>query len=109
MSRKWTVKAARISASAGREDQLHEDGDREPDEIAARPDNARDTIRNRNRIGRPRKKCTMFASTLTSGSTSAGNRTFLIRLPPAMSDPAASVSEVANQVHGRMPQNMKTA
>ena len=29
----------------------------------------------------------MFASTLTSGSTSAGNRTFLIRLPPAMSEP----------------------
>ena len=51
----------------------------------------------------------MFASTLTSGSTSAGNRTFLIRLPPAISEPAASVSEVANQFHGRMPQNMKTA
>ena len=32
----------------------------------------------------------MFASTLTSGRISAGNSTFLIRLPPAMSDPAAS-------------------
>ena len=51
----------------------------------------------------------MFASTLTSGSTSAGNSTFLIRLPPAMSDPAASVSDDENQVHGRMPQNMNSA
>ena len=51
----------------------------------------------------------MFASTLTSGSTSAGNRTFRIRFPPAMSDPAASDSDVANQFHGRMPQNMKSA
>ena len=40
----------------------------------------------------PRKKCTMFASTLTIGSTSAGNRTFLIRLPPAISDPDAGES-----------------
>ena len=51
----------------------------------------------------------MFASTLTSGSTSAGKRTFLIRLPPAISEPAESVSEVANQFQGRMPQNMNTA
>ena len=51
----------------------------------------------------------MFASTLTSGSTSAGNSTFFMRLPPAMSDPAASESDVANQFHGRMPQNMNTA
>ena len=28
----------------------------------------------------------MFASTVTIGSTSAGNSTFLIRLPPAISD-----------------------
>ena len=51
----------------------------------------------------------MFASTLTIGSTSAGNRTFLIRLPPAMSEPDASVSDAENQVHGRMPHNMKSA
>ena len=50
----------------------------------------------------------MFVSTLTSGSTSAGNSTFLIRLPPEISDPAASLSEVENQVHGRMPQNMNS-
>ena len=51
----------------------------------------------------------MFASTLTSGRISAGNSTFLIRLPPEMSEPAASDSEDENQVHGRMPQNMKSA
>ena len=51
----------------------------------------------------------MFVSTLTIGSTSAGKSTFLIRLPPAISDPAASVSDDANQVHGRMPQNMNSA
>ena len=54
-------------------------------------------------------KCTMFARTLTIGSTSAGNRTFLIRLPPEIRDPAASVSEDENHVHGRMPQNMNSA
>ena len=42
--------------------------------------------------------------TVTTGSTSAGNRTFLIRLPPAISTPAASASEDWNQVQGRMPQ-----
>ena len=51
----------------------------------------------------------MLASTLTSGRISAGNSTFLIRLPPEMSAPAASVSDAANQVHGRSPQKRKTA
>ncbi len=51
----------------------------------------------------------MFVNTLTIGSTSAGKRTFLIRFPPAMSEPAASLNDVANQFHGRMPQNMKSA
>ena len=51
----------------------------------------------------------MFASTLTMGRTSAGKRTFLMRLPPAINEPAASVSEDANQVQGRMPQNMNNA
>ncbi len=59
------------------------------------------------RIGSPRKKFTMFASTLTIGSTSAGNSTFLIRLPPAISDPDASSRDEENQVHGRIPENMK--
>ena len=48
----------------------------------------------------------MFARTLTSGRTSAGKSTFLIRLPPEISEPAASVSDAENHVHGRMPQNM---
>ena len=51
----------------------------------------------------------MFARTLTSGRISAGNRTFLIRLPPEMSEPAASVSDEENQVHGRIPQNRNSA
>ena len=51
----------------------------------------------------------MFASTLTIGSTSAGKSTFLIRLPPEISEPDASVSDAENQVHGRMPQNMNSA
>ena len=61
------------------------------------------------RIGKPKKKCTMFAITLTIGSTSAGKRTFLIKLPPAISAPEASVSDAENQFHGRMPQNMNSA
>ena len=51
----------------------------------------------------------MFASTLTIGRISAGNSTFLIRLPPEISEPAASDSDDENQVHGRMPQNMNSA
>jgi len=66
-------------------------------------------IKKRITIGSARKKCTMFASTLTMGRTSAGKSTFLIRLPPAISEPEASVSEAANQVHGRMPHNMNSA
>ena len=50
----------------------------------------------------------MFASTLTIGSTSAGNSTFLIRLPPAISELEASVSDAENQVHGRMPHSMNS-
>jgi hypothetical protein len=41
----------------------------------------------------------MLASTFTSGRISAGNRTFLIRLPPEISDPADSDSAEVNQVH----------
>ena len=51
----------------------------------------------------------MFASTVTIGSTSAGNSTFLIRLPPAMSTLPDSSSDDENHVHGRMPQNMNSA
>ena len=51
----------------------------------------------------------MFASTVTMGSTSAGNSTFLIRLPPAISVLDDSRTDDENHVHGRMPQNMKSA
>ena len=51
----------------------------------------------------------MFASTVTIGSTSAGNSTFLIRLPPAISVFDDSSSDEENHVHGRMPQNMNSA
>ena len=57
----------------------------------------------------PRAKCTMFDSTLTMGSTSAGKSTFFMRLPPLISDDAASVSDAENHVHGSNPQNMNTA
>ena len=56
------------------------------------------------RTGSPSTKCARFAKTVTTGRTSAGNRTFLMRLPPEMSTPAASVSEDCSQVQGRIPQ-----
>ena len=51
----------------------------------------------------------MLASTVTIGSTSAGKRTFLIRLPPEMRTLLDSLSDEENHVHGRMPQNMNSA
>src|SRR5262249_10676131 len=48
----------------------------------------------------------MFAVTVTIGRISAGKSTFLIRLPPEMSTPDDSISDDANHVHGRGPQNM---
>ena len=51
----------------------------------------------------------MFASTVTMGRISAGNSTFLIRLPPEMSTPDDSSSEEENQVHGSRPQNRKSS
>src|SRR6516164_8295908 len=60
------------------------------------------------RIGSARKKCTMFAVTVTIGSTSAGKSTFLIRFPPDISEPDDSISEAENHVHGSSPQNMNS-
>src|SRR5579859_2704940 len=60
------------------------------------------------RIGSARKKCTMLAVTVTIGSTSAGKSTFLMRLPPEMSEPADSISDAENHVQGSSPQNMKS-
>ena len=51
----------------------------------------------------------MLDNTVTIGRISAGNSTFLIRLPPEISTPDDSVSDDANHVHGRMPQNMNSA
>ena len=49
------------------------------------------------------------AEQVTMGSTSAGNSTFLIRLPPAIRVLDDSRTDEENHVHGRMPQNMKSA
>ena len=87
MSRKCTVSADSDQRSADGEDQLHEHRDREPEQVARVGQCADSRSGTAIRIGRPRKKCTMFASTLTIGSTSAGNSTFLIRLPPEISEP----------------------
>jgi hypothetical protein len=46
---------------------------------------------------------------VTIGRISAGNSTFLIRLPPAIRLLADSSSDEENQVHGRMPQNRNSA
>ena len=86
MSRKCTVSADRSSARPSVKHQLHEHDDRKPEQVRAGRAGADSRSGTPTRIGRPRKKCTMFASTLTIGSTSAGNSTFLIRLPPAISD-----------------------
>jgi hypothetical protein len=55
-------------------------------------------------MGRPSRKWARFVSTVTTGRTSAGNITFLMSEPPAMSTPEASRSEALNQVQGRIPQ-----
>ena len=62
-----------------------------------------------NRIGSARKKCTMLASTATTGSTSAGKSTFLIRFPLASSALDDSVSAEVNHVHGSRPQKRNSA
>ena len=51
----------------------------------------------------------MFASTVTIGSTSAGNSTFLIRLPPEIRTLEDSSSDDENQVHGSRPQNRNSS
>ena len=48
------------------------------------------------------------ASNLTTGSTSAGNNTFLMRLPEWINDPEDSLSAVVNHVHGSSPQKRNT-
>ena len=49
-----------------------------------------------------------FASTETSGRTSAGKRTRLTRVPEPTITPAAWPSEDENHSQGRSPENRKT-
>src|SRR5438093_9577600 len=57
----------------------------------------------------PNRKCTRLDNTLTMGRISAGNITFLIRLPPAIRTLDDSMRELENHVHGRSPQNRNSA
>ena len=61
------------------------------------------------RMGSASRKWTMFATTATTGSTSAGNSTFLIRLPLATSELPASVRPDENHVQGSRPQKRNRA
>src|SRR5262245_40152996 len=100
MSRKWTVSAAKKSASAAVKMSCTSTATGNH----ARPAGSgqwRYAITNAARIVSPRKKWTMFASTLTSGRISAGNNTFLIKFPPDTSAFDDSSSDDANQFHGR--------
>src|SRR5437764_2896932 len=105
MSRKCTVSADRIRAqpSVNRNCTATTSGKQASSPSVS---GARYHTRKNTRIGSARKKWIMFAVTVTIGSTSAGNSTFLIRLPPEISTPDDSISDEANHVHGSRPQNM---
>ena len=60
-------------------------------------------------IGRASRKCTRFAETDTSGSSSAGKTALRIRPALAISEPAPSSSEAENQTQGKRPVTRKTA
>src|SRR5262245_10000182 len=107
MSLKWTVSADSSSAqpSVNRNCTAATSGKHAS---SANVSGALYQIRKKTRIGSASAKCTMFAVTVTIGSTSAGNNTFLIRLPPEMRTPDDSMSDDANHVHGSRPQNMKS-
>src|ERR1043166_1055831 len=107
MSRKCTVSAERISAqdSVNRYCTSTTTGNHASSPAVS---GARYTMRKITRIGSARKKCTMLAVTVTIGSTSAGKRTFLMRLPPEMSEPDDSINDAENHVHGSSPQNMNS-
>ena len=108
MSRKCTVSAAssRLRPSVNSNCTATTTGNHSTSTIVIV---GRNHTRKASRIGSPKKKCIMFDSTATIGRISAGNSTFLIRLPPDIRLLAASVSEDENHVHGRMPQNMNSA
>src|SRR5687767_2600461 len=105
MSRKCTVKADRNSAHASVKMYCTSTTSGKHSNSGT-VSGALYTIRKTTRIGSARKKWIMFAVTVTIGRISAGNRTFLIRLPPEIRTPADSVNDDANHVHGSRPQNM---
>src|SRR6476660_139227 len=107
MSRKCTVSADRMSAHArvNRNCTATTSGNQISSPTVS---GALYTIKKTTRMGSARKKCTMFAVTVTIGRISAGNRTFLIRLPPEIRTPEDSISDEANHVQGRIPQNMNS-
>ena len=110
MSRKCTVSADTISASADASAaNCTQHDDRKPEQLGELQRRAVVDQERAPESAGPRKKCTMFASTVTIGRISAGNSTFLIRLPPEISTFADSSSDEENHVHGRMPQNMNSA
>ena len=104
MSRKNVVSAASSSASPAVNTSWMSDDDGEPEEIREIR-RVLEVEQEAHEDRQAQRKCTMFDSTLTSGSTSAGNITLRIRFAPATSDAEPSLSDEENQVHGRMPQN----
>ena len=97
-------------AEAQREDQLDQHDHRKPEQVGQSGIRcAVDPTMNAARISSPRKKCTMFASTLTIGSTSAGKQHLLDQIAAGDQRAGASISDGENHVHGRMPQNMNSA
>lgn len=62
-------------------------------------------IKNKKRMGRPNIKFIRFVRTTTVGSTSAGNRIFLIRFPLIIITLELSKREELNHIHGSNPQN----
>ena len=89
------------------EDELHEEG--QGQEQGGRAEPAVGDEEDRGGWAGPSRKWTRLVSTVTTGRTSAGKSTFLMRLPPAMSTPEDSRSEALNQVQGRIPQKKKRA
>ena len=109
MSRKCTVSAD--SSSAKPSVRISCTSDRRPGTTRARRRSAAAGSRSGSRRGSAARGRSGPCSPgrVTIGRISAGNRTFLIRLPPEIRTPADSFSDEENQVHGRMPQNMNSA
>ena len=95
-------------ADARREDQLHKDRHRKPCQvphIRRMPIQDQEEDRNRQR----EKEVHHVRQHADDGQDFGRKEHLLDQIAPAISDPVASVSEAANQVHGRMPHNMNSA